>query len=114
MVINFSSTQGLIAPFLGEIFGQGNSIRDNRTPGSPIVIHPRGGGPQAAHDGGSRRVATGGCTVSSVKECTAGSEPLQVWRLDRVVLIKQGRPVVHVINGDKQNIRFTGLGCRRN
>ena len=40
MVVYLSSTQRLIAALIGEIFGQGKSIRNYRTPGIPVVINP--------------------------------------------------------------------------
>ena len=39
-----------------------------------------------------------------IEKRSPGREALQVRCLDRVLIVKQGRPIVHIIDRDEQNV----------
>ena len=78
----------------------------------PVIVDPAGRRAQTGEGRDARGIASGCGTVGLLKECPACCQAFDVWRLDRVILVEHRRPVVHVINGDEEDVHFRGGSFR--
>ena len=58
---------------------------------------------------GHGRIARGHGTIRFGKERPSSREPFQIRCLNRVIVVEQRRPVVHVIKGDEQDVGRIGI-----
>ena len=81
-----------------------------------VAVNTGSGRGQAGEDRRARRIACRHRAIGPGKERATLRETFQVGSLDRVLVVEQRRPVVHVVNGDEQDVRpfagSTGLGGR--
>ena len=49
--------------------------------------------------------------MSVCKQCATGGQPINVWRVGHWVSVEATDPVILIINGDKQNVRFFRRTC---
>lgn len=112
-VKEFSGAADIVSILL-EKLGQENrvvedGIVDQRT-GVDVVA--RGRRADSAHDGGPGRTAGRGRAVSVCKSYPSGSQIVEVRRLRLGVALEDAVPVIHVIDGDEQNIWLPALLAR--
>jgi len=92
-------------PVPSEMLRQGHNVGEQLAPGVLVSVHAARRGMQAGKNRCARGVAGGCDAIRAAEEGAAGGQAFQVGRLDRVIRIEQGGPVVHVVDGDKQDIR---------
>ena len=83
---------------------QADNVGQVLLPRIAVAVDTAGCRPKAGHDRCARWVASGRGAVGAGAEATARREAFQVRGLDRVALVEQRRPVVHVIDSDEQHV----------
>ena len=107
VVVDFAEAFRPVA-MLTEVLGQGRDLPSGLPPVRPVSVHPRLMGTLASEDGGTGGVAGGRGAVGPGKEHSALSQFTKVRGLEGTVLTEEGDAVVHVVDGDEEDVGLPG------
>ena len=111
-VVDFSRPHGRVS-MRHEMLRQGDGVRHGFAPRVRVLVHAGRGGANARHQGGTRWIAGGRSTVSVREQDATFCQPIDVRRYRLRVTAEYSDPVVEIINGDEQHVRFLGDGSGR-